>query len=469
MTAVYVLWSAYYVGYESAFPDLAMPAGSDTVTIALWLAGFRELVAGSSPLGMFFMVLASGTTWSAPVLTALALTFLMFLDRERGWTAIRLGALATVVLAAVVAAVGWLSGDWADWVRQLRVQYVADLVDPERHVAALPLFTQFLLSTAGLPLLLPFAWRRLSVPSRVLSFTGAAYLAIVLAGNHKNLHYLAPLPWILLGPVLEATRTRLQLAATVALAMVFALSWPEQAAVRREAIDLGRVSCVQGFDYEAAALAADSVYQAFNVPGPGFELGKQTFVRYAMDLGGRDCVIGLSPTVPPGAIAVVDDTASVWVTDVDRYARWWFHPLREPSSVLFPQPRRRAYPADAAAWTGRLYLTQEPGRALLLTGFADSNVAPGGPVTGHARLLVPVPDAEQHEVWLGLHAPAAARVQARVNGNSASGLVVEPDREEVVVQGSWRPGWNLLELGATQAVGIEWMEVRRAAKNEREK
>jgi hypothetical protein len=44
VAALYVLWNAYYVGYEPPFPDLAEPAATDTMMVALWLAGFAEVV-----------------------------------------------------------------------------------------------------------------------------------------------------------------------------------------------------------------------------------------------------------------------------------------------------------------------------------------------------------------------------------------------------------------------------------------
>jgi hypothetical protein len=305
----------------------------------------------------------------------------------------------------------------------------------------------------------------LSSAGRLLFLTGVAYAAIVLGGSYKNLHYLMPLPWLLLAPALEASAARVRLAATAVLALAFVLSWPTDRAIRRETIALGRESCVQGLSYEAAALAADPVEEVFDQPvgGVRFAVGKHTFVRYALDLGGKDCVVGLSPTVPLGATPLVDGPATWWITDADRYARWRLHHVPVPSSVLFPRPPRHAYPTDAAAWSGRVPVTQEPGRSLLLTGFDDGDGAWGVTVSDRARLLVPVADPRANHVRLGLRAPGAVRIHVRVNGTPAPELVLEPERDGVDVRASWRAGWNLLELDTPVPVGLAWLEVHRVA------
>jgi hypothetical protein len=180
--------------------------------------------------------------------------------------------------------------------------------------------------TGFLPLAIPFAWKKLRASDQTLALTGAAYLAIIFASSQKSLHYLAPLPWIFLAPALEATAGHWRLASAGALATAFALSWPGDRTVRRENIELGRVSCVRDMSYEAAALGADPLYTAFERPpgSVGFAVGKHTFVRYALDLGGRDCVVGLSP-------------AGLWTDDRKRLELWRLHRTPAPSSFLFPQ------------------------------------------------------------------------------------------------------------------------------------
>lgn len=460
LSAVYALWNAYYVGYEPPY-DLAHPAGTDTLTTALWLVGVRELVAGSTPLGVSFMLLASGTTYSGPILTVLALGFLWLVNRERGSVPVRWAAASAVLIGVTVGLVGWRSGYWPDWIRQFRREYWTDFVEPGRRVAAQPFVSRLALLSGGLPLLVPFAWKRLSTAGRVLILTGVAYLAIVMSGSYKNLHYFMPLPWIFLAPAIEASTPRLRSAAAALLAGVFMASWPNDRAIRMETIELGRASCIEGFDYESAALAADPIYEALLRPNRGdrFAVGKHTFVRYAMELGGHDCVLGLSRTVPPEAIPLVDGSASfAWTTNPDRFARWRLHTVPIPTSAIFPRPARPIFRVDANAWTERIHVAGDPARQLLITGFgADS----GGevPLEALARLLAPVPRST-NEVWLGLRAPQAVRVEVLVNGERASDLLLEPGRQDTEVRARWRHGWNIVELRGAEGVGLEWLEAR---------
>ncbi len=341
--AVYALWHAYYVTYEPSFPELAASAASDTLMTALFLAGFRELAAGSPPLGVGFIALASGTTFAAPVLGLLAVVFLRLQAPALGREELRWSTLAAAVVFPAILLLGWHTGDWPHWLRQLRVEYADDFTSAVR-VPFSPLAGKLLLMTGALPLAIPLAWRGLRGSDRALFLAGAAYLAVVFAGAHKSLHYLAPLPWIFLAPALDASSRRGRLAAAALLVAVFALSVPGDRTVRRENIELGRESCVQGLSYEAAALGADPVYEALGrPPGDGrFAVGKHTFVRYAADLGGRDCVVGLSAVPPPGAVRLAGDATTVWTADPERYARWRHLRVPAPSSVLFPRPAPEA-------------------------------------------------------------------------------------------------------------------------------
>src|SRR5207247_2206553 len=66
VSSVYLLWNAYYVGYEPTFTDLAEPAATDTLMIALWLAGFAEIVAGATWIGVGSRLLGAFGLFSAP-------------------------------------------------------------------------------------------------------------------------------------------------------------------------------------------------------------------------------------------------------------------------------------------------------------------------------------------------------------------------------------------------------------------
>lgn len=460
---VYVWWHAWYVGNEPAVTDLAESAGTDALTAALWFVGVREAMAGSVPLGIGFMTLASVTTMIGPVLMGLTVPVVWFTDRERGRSVIRWTVAMAFFLLPIVVVAAWWAGVLPDWVRQFRGEFLAGYLAEDRRLPALPILGRFLLSTACLPLLLPFVWGRLSASSRALALVGAGYLAVVLAGGEKNVHYLAPLPWIFLVPALDALSSRVQIAAAVVLAVVFVLSWPDDRAVHRDAILLGRESCVSGLTYEAASLAADPVYQAFDWPATGdrFGVGKHTFVRYAMDLGGADCVVGLSPATPPGAVTIAESDAMLWTTDPDRYARWRFLPMRTRSSILFPSEPKRAYSADPAAWTRRLIVNEAPARALLISGFdmsGEASAASGVLIRGRARLLVPVSGDGPLTVTLGLQSASAARLEVTVNGVVAPAIDLGVGHNARTLEGNWRRGWNVLELRGGEAVGLQSIE-----------
>jgi hypothetical protein len=417
-------------------------------------------VAGSSPLGAGFMVLAAGTTYAGPLLAVLAIGFLWRLEPVRGRTTLRAAAVLAAVLLPALALVGWQTGVLPDWARQFRLEYWDDLVDPERRVPSARLFGAFLLLTGALPLYVPVAWRRLSLAGRVLGLTGAAYLLVVLVISYKILHYLMPLPWILAVPALEASGARLRVAAAGLLAVTFALSWPDDRAVSRHTIALGSESCIDAPDYEAAALGSEPIYQALDRPerADRFAVSRLTFVRYAIDLGGRDCVLGLSRTTPSGAITLVDGPIAVWTADPDRFAGWRLETIPRPSSLLFPRPQPRVYGKTAADWTGRLEVWREPAGSLLLTGFLPNADNPSVRMADRARLLIPVPHAGRADVRLGVRTQFPARVDVLANGQPAVGLILEPGQSEVAVPAAWRTGWNVLELRGGTGVELEWLD-----------
>jgi hypothetical protein len=214
--ALYLLWNAYYVGYEPPFTDLAEPAATDTLMVALWLAGFTEVAAGAEWLGVSWLVLAAGVLYSAPVLTVPALAGLG--AQSRRWRPLLIWCAAAALATVVALAYGAASGDLRDWVRQVRSEYWYDLVDQSRRSSTGRFAGQLLLLTGGLPLLAVFQWRRLSATSRALLCAAGLYLAIAFLSSYKNLHYLAPLPFLLVPSALEASSPRWRAAATAVVA-----------------------------------------------------------------------------------------------------------------------------------------------------------------------------------------------------------------------------------------------------------
>jgi hypothetical protein len=455
IAAVYTLWNAYYVGYEPAYTDLAEPAAVDTATAALLLAGFAELLQRSTALGAAFLLLASGIQYSAPILATLGCFVLWAFDRERGRRALRSWLSMAAAVAVAVLAVGAATGDLADWSRQLHSEYWLDFVEGERRVSAAPLAGRLLLLTGMLPLLALPRWRTLSPASRALGASLALYLVVVLAGSYKNLHYLTPFPFLLAPAALEAAGPRWRWAAVALLTAVFALTWPSTPAVHRENVALGRISCVEGLDYEAACLAGDVVYDAFARPSQGdrFGVGKHTFVRYALELGGPGpaCAFRLAPVPAPGWITVAEGDLVFAARDLDRLAEWRFRPVEAPSSILFPAGPRWPPPTE---WRGQFAVAEEPGAGLVLHGFRRQQpMEPGNPPSYVSlarpvgRLLLP-----GGGVALRTWAPAGGlSLQTRVNGEPWSDVGVAPGWSVTTIPGDarpWRTGWNVLELTA---------------------
>jgi hypothetical protein len=444
LLAVSALWNAFHVGYEPAFTDLAEPAATDLLMTALWLAGMAEVLEGRTGLGVAVLVLASGILYSAPVLATIALATLALAPGGRARPLVIWMGAATVGVG-IALVVGVAGGAIPDWYRQIRSEYWADLVSPDSRTPSLPFFGFFLLMTGALPLAAAVRFRRLSLPSRVLLVTGGVYLAIVLASSYKNLHYLAPLPFILAPPALEASGPRLRaMASAVLLAAVF-LSWPSETAIHRETLELGRESCLDGLGYEEASLAGSVVYEAFERPGGAgrFAVGKHTFVRYALDTGRPDCNVRLSRIARDGWIPVAGSDVTVSVRDVDRYAAWRLRVPPVPSSWLFPRPPVAPLPADPRRWTGRIALDGPPGQVLAL---------------GSARFLVPAAtavalDVETSGVGLG------SVLEPRINAEAAPALVVPADGGPLhfdLGRAPWRHGWNVLDLagGPSAASGL---------------
>jgi hypothetical protein len=445
--AVYILWNAYYVGHEAP-RDLAEPAGTDTLTMLLWMAGAFELLAGSAPLAATFMILASATTYAAPLLTIIALAAMRRIDRERAWNAARMYVAPGVVLIAGAVVFGWMSGVLPAWEQQYRQEYWEDIVNPDRRVASGGFVVRFLLMTGALPLLIPIAWKRLSPAARLLATTGAVYLCVIVLASYKNLHYLMPLPWLFLLPASEAAGPRFRLAASLALVAIFAASWPSDAGPRTDTIALGSQTCIQDFDYEGASAVSSALHSALTEPGTTgrFFVSRHVLTRYGLDRGGHDCVLGLSRVAPAGALQIAGEPAAVWTRDLDRLVAWRFHVMPEPSSALFRRPERALPTANARGWTGRINLSEEPGRSLLLTGGA------------RARLLVPVGTSELAVVRLGIKATRAKGLALTVNGTQPRDLVVDSRLSAVQLDAGWRRGWNLLQVDGGQDVALEWIE-----------
>jgi hypothetical protein len=432
VTALYLLWNAYYVGYEPPFTDLAEPAATDTFMTALFLAGFGEIAAGAVALGVFGLVLSAFVLYSAPVLSALALGTLAgrcASSRRALW----LWTLAGLVALGAALSFGWATGDAADWFRQVKSEYWYDFVDQSRRNGTLRVFGQALLMTGGLPIVAVLAWRRLDEVSRALLVCGCGYLAIVLISSYKNLHYLAPLPFVLAAPSLTAaSEYKRFLASAVAVAGVV-VSWPSSLAIHRENYELGALACLDGLGYEEAALAGDIVYDAFDRPGRGarFALGKHTFARYALELGKGACEFRLSPTARDGWTAVSGSTVTLSVRDLDVYARWRFRQVGVPTSWLFPHRLMAAASSDPNAWTARVELDTEAGRALKL---------------GDRRLLLPTTAGHPVTIEACVDRLAALRI------NSGASDITLPEGCHTTTlatqEAPWRRGWNLVEVDA---------------------
>jgi hypothetical protein len=448
IAGVYVLWHAYFVGNEPPVTDLAESAGTDTLTIALWLAGARELLRGSTRVGITFLALSSVTTMMGPPLAVLTMALLWIASPERARRAWRWAAMTGVVVLPVLVVLVWRSGMGAEGWPGFDREFIRDLATAETRAPEWPLVIQLLISTAGLPLLAPLFWRRMSGTSRALTLIGVGYLAIVLGGQQKTLHYLAPLPWICLVPALELATTRIHLAAVGALTAAFALSWPSPRPVQRDAVMLGRESCVQGLDYQQASLGADTVYDAFDQPATGerFAVGQHTWVRYAMDLGGTSCVIGLSPSTPDGAVTVAAHSqAQLWTTDINRFVWWRFHDVPVPSSPLFRRDASPALPIDPAEWVGRFTMDNSHGRALLLDHHGT-----------RARLLVPITDPDDAAVQVGVRT-TNDQLSVTINGVPAPLAEVGSETVGTTLTGRWRRGWNIVEVTGAAPLDVTWI------------
>jgi hypothetical protein len=263
-----------------------------------------------------------------------------------------------------------------------------------------------------------------------------------------------------------------------------ALSWPNDRSIHRETAALGQASCVEGMTYEEASLGADVVYDAFDRPGHAGRLavGKHTFVRYALELGGdTGCTIRLARAPREGWTVVAGEGsasgASVSVRDVDAYVRWRFAVPPAPSSLLFPRHAPAALPLDARRWVGQMTLAREPGSALVLDGFDSRTWEAGGVVRPllrmngpHARLLVPAP-AGTTIVLESIASEPGATLGLRVNGADAGDLSIAGGFRRVALPSGtprWRDGWNVIELlapglAAGPGLALEAIEVRVAA------
>lgn len=435
IAGVYILWHAYYVGNEPPATDLAESAGTDTLTVALWMAGIHELLRGSTRVGVTSVALSALTTMMGPPLAVLTMPVLWLVNADRARRTWRWAAMAGAVLVPAVAVVVWITGVGPDWWVGFNREFIRDLATAETRAPEWPLVVRLLISTAGLPLLAPFFWRRMSGTSRAFTLIGLGYLAIVLGGQQKTLHYLAPLPWVCLIPALELATTRVIVSAAATLTVVFALSWPSPRPVQRDAITLGRETCVQDLTYQEAVTVAEAVYDAFDQPATGerFSVGRHTFVRYAMDLDDGPCVFGLSPSTPANAVTLATNTfGHLWTTDIDRFVWWRFHEVPVPASPLF---RRRAWPGlptDAAEWPDHIMFDSTEGRALVIEQGDHS-----------ARLLVPIVDPDHATVEVGLRTT-----------NTAPGVT-----ETTQLTGPWRRGWNIVEVAGATPLEMIWLSV----------
>jgi len=476
LAGVSLLWNAYYVGYEPAVADLAEPAATDLLMTALWLCGAVEIASGSVAPGVAFLLLASGVLYSAPLLASVALGALASTGEPRGRRALALwlGGLTLTGLMALSAGIATRS--WPDWIRQVRSEYWQDVVDTARVVPTVPLLGRLVLMTGALPLIAAGRFRRITPVPRALLVAAGFYTVLVAAGHSKNLHYLAPLPFLLAPAALEASGPRLRMAASVLLAAVFALSWPSPRGIHRENVDLGERSCLDGVDVETAALGGDVLYSAFGRPSSSarFAVGKHTFVRYAVERGGRDCAFRLSTEEREGWVTVAGSALTFSVRDVEEYVRWRFGQPAVPSSPLFPRPPQSPLPLDPASWVGRHILGERRGAALLLGGFSPLESSdPGNPPvyasvrSERPRLLVP--QIPGHAAWIRAWSPEGGiELTLQANGHADGRLRLPPGWSAVSLpthSARWRAGWNVVELGGDAAslphLALDWLELRR--------
>lgn len=445
----WLLWNAWWVGYEPAFTDLAEPAATDMVTTVLFLAGVAEAVGSSRVLAVGAFLLAAGVLYSGPVLAALFVLALWRLQPELGRPLFALGWRSLAVAVALGLAYGAGSGQLGDWTARVWAEYWLDLTDAGRRVANRDVLLPLLLATGGMPLLAALRWSRLSPASKGLLLTAAGYLGLVLVHSYKNLHYLAPLPFLLIAPALDAAPERWRLAALLLVIGGGVLAWPQPRELHRETQELGRITCIDGLSYEEACLAADVVYDAFAPPGlhaSRFAVGKHTFVRYGLDLGGRDCAFRLARDAPDGFWRVAGDGVALFVRDTDVYARWRLRVPTLASSRLFPRGQPDVLPERPGQWPIRVDLGAAPGEALWVERFAaDRRVA---------RLLVPADG--RGAARLGLE--HGSLVSALVDGALAR---LQPAGDAIAVDSErWGAGFHLLELRA--AAGpvpvLSWLE-----------
>jgi hypothetical protein len=215
-------------------------------------------------------------------------------------------------------------------------------------------------------------------------------------------------------------------------------------------VELGQRSCVSGLGYEEASLAADAIYDAFARTGQAerFAVGKHTFVRYALERGGNDCLFRLSPASADGWIPVAGDGVVLAARDPDVYARWRLRQPPVPWSPLFPQPARPPLRAVPDAWPRTIALDRLPGSALVIEDFD-----PRDEVSPRARLLVPIRSRAADGVRLGLRIPhRAVRLEVRTNGVPTREIDVPADASTVdLPAGPWKAGWNVLEVRSRPA------------------
>jgi hypothetical protein len=210
-------------------------------------------------------------------------------------------------------------------------------------------------------------------------------------------------------------------------------------------VEIGERSCVSGLGYEDASLQADVVYDAFARTGQAerFAVGKHTFVRYALERGGRDCLFRLAPSSADGWIPVAGDGPVLSTRDPDGYARFRLRRPPVPSSPLFPQPARPLLRIAPDAWPRTIALGRSPGSALVIEDFD-----PRDAVAPRARLLVPVAAGHAMGVRLALHVPhPAVMLETTLNGRPLGITHALADAREVELEREgWRHGWNVLEV-----------------------
>ena len=414
--ATFVVWISTWVSYDPPF-DLAEPAGTNLVTVLFFVLGAWEAMRGAAPVAAALWVSAVMTTAGGPVLLAAAFPALAWLAPARTrpvwWWTMGLGGAALILLLVL----GLTSGDLPWWRTQIHGEYWGDLFESERRVDAWPIVWRWGLLLGGAPLLILARWREVPPHARLLSLTALGYVVVAVAGAHKSMHYLMPVPLLVWPAAMIVGRPRELAAATLVTAAALAGGWPSRLGPDQTPMALGRDSCVTDLDFETATLASRPVEDALASPRHPDRRGvsRHAWLRHAMTGTTGRCVVALSREVPAGGTLIAQgDQAVVWTADLEAFVAWRFHPAQWVSAWWFPRDQMVPHPVNVREWPDDIDLQQAPGDGLVITSSA----------TEARRLLVPADGPSTWVVTLEAEADAA---------RSEVTVLVTPERTWAVV------------------------------------